>query len=108
MKITDKNVIKTYAAQLSLPESSDPLRLLILREQKPSLTLHDILTDCDTLREERVSVSLPYKTAPETKFFFVIRKDYFAQILGGLNAIHASELVHRGRTKCTFSSIELF
>ncbi|KLO11482.1 hypothetical protein SCHPADRAFT_831061 [Schizopora paradoxa] len=77
VKITDKNVIKTYAAQLSFPESSDPLRLLILREQKPALTLHDILTDCDTLREERVS-------------------DYFAQILGGLNAIHASELVHRG------------
>ncbi len=57
VKISDKNVIRIFAVQLSLPKSSEPSRLSVLREQKPALSLQDILTDCDTLREERVSVS---------------------------------------------------
>ena len=50
---------------------------MVLSEQGPALTLHDVLQDCDSLREERAS-------------------DYLGQILSGLNAVHGADLVHRG------------
>ena len=50
---------------------------MVLSEQSPALTLHDVLQDCDSLREERAS-------------------DYLGQILSGLNAVHGADLVHRG------------
>lgn len=50
------NVIRLYAVKLTLPHSSGPPQLAVLMEQKPQLTLHDLLEDCETLREERASV----------------------------------------------------
>ncbi|KAG6888788.1 hypothetical protein C0992_007518 [Termitomyces sp. T32_za158] len=66
-----------FAVKLTQPHSSGPLQLIVLSEQAPPLTLHDVLEDTPSLREERVS-------------------EYLAQILSGLNAIHAADLVHRG------------
>ena len=44
--------------------------------------LHDVLEDCESLREERTT-------------------DYLGQILSALNAVHAGGLVHRGiTTRC--------
>ena len=107
LKIENKNVIRTYAAHLTVSESSDPSRLAILREQKPALTLHDILTDCDTLREDRVSVSVQYMLEPAENSTLFVLKDYFAQILGGLNAIHANHLFHRGEQTFRFYASKL-
>jgi hypothetical protein len=45
-----------YAVKLTLPHSSGAPQLAVLIEQKPQLTLHDLLEDCETLREERASV----------------------------------------------------
>lgn len=50
------NVIRLYAVKLTLPQSSGAPQLAVLMEQKPQLTLHDLLEDCETLREERASV----------------------------------------------------
>lgn len=50
------NVIRLYAVKLTLPQSSGAPQLAILMEQKPQLTLHDLLEDCETLREDRASV----------------------------------------------------
>lgn len=50
------NVIRLYAVKLTLPHSSGAPQLAVLMEQKPQLTLHDLLEDCETLREERASV----------------------------------------------------
>ena len=44
---------------------------MVLSEQSPALTLHDVLQDCDSLRKERAS-------------------DYLGQILSGLNAVHGA------------------
>ena len=35
---------------------SGPPQLMVLTEQTPALTLHDVLQDCDSLREDRASV----------------------------------------------------
>ena len=56
--IRHENVINLYAVKLTLPQSSGPPQLAVLMEQRPHLTLHDLLEDCDTLREERASVSV--------------------------------------------------
>jgi len=50
------NVIRLYAVKLTLPHSSGAPQLAVLMEQRPQLTLHDLLEDCETLREERASV----------------------------------------------------
>ncbi|KAK0438425.1 kinase-like domain-containing protein [Armillaria borealis] len=71
------NVIRVLAVKLKAPHSSGAPQLVILSEQSPALSLKDVLDDCDSLREDRVS-------------------DYIAQILSGLNAIHVCDLVHRG------------
>ncbi|KAF8148631.1 kinase-like domain-containing protein [Crassisporium funariophilum] len=70
-------LLSVYAVKLSMPHSSGPPQLMVLTEQPPALSLHDVLEDCDALREDRVS-------------------DYLGQILTALNAIHISDLVHRG------------
>ncbi|TFY73866.1 hypothetical protein EWM64_g10146, partial [Hericium alpestre] len=54
-------------------------QLAILTEPRPSLTLKDVLEDCEALREERAY-------------------DYLMQILNALHAIHSRDLVHRGLT----------
>jgi translation initiation factor 2-alpha kinase 4 len=54
--IHHENVIRLYAVKLTLPQSSGAPQLAVLMEQKPQLTLHDLLEDCETLREERASV----------------------------------------------------
>ncbi|TFY68401.1 hypothetical protein EVJ58_g1031 [Rhodofomes roseus] len=71
------NVLSTLAVTLITPTSSGSPRLIILTEQRPAVTLKDVLEDCDWLREERAS-------------------EYLHQILSGLHAIHTRELVHRG------------
>ncbi|KAK0506828.1 kinase-like domain-containing protein, partial [Armillaria luteobubalina] len=71
------NVVRVLAVKLKAPHSSGAPQLVILSEQSPALSLKDVLDDCDSLREDRVS-------------------DYIAQILSGLNAIHVCDLVHRG------------
>lgn len=59
IKIKDKNLLRVYAVNLSTPKSNEPTRLSILLEKKPSLSLEELLRDCERLREERVSVN-PY------------------------------------------------
>ncbi|KDQ55382.1 hypothetical protein JAAARDRAFT_37399 [Jaapia argillacea MUCL 33604] len=76
-RIRDPNLISIYAVKLTFPHSSGPPRLVILAEQRSSLTLHDVLEDSDALREDRAT-------------------DYLRQILSGLRAIHANNLMHRG------------
>ncbi|KAG7440064.1 Serine/threonine-protein kinase [Guyanagaster necrorhizus] len=71
------NVVRVLAVKLNAPHSSGAPQLVILSEQSPALSLKDVLSDCDCLREDRVS-------------------DYIVQILAGLNAIHVCDLVHRG------------
>ncbi|KAI0300075.1 hypothetical protein B0F90DRAFT_1817684 [Multifurca ochricompacta] len=75
--ICHENVASVYAVKLILPQSSGAPQLAVLIEQRPQLTLHDLLEDCDTLREERAS-------------------SYLTQILTGLNEVHSVDLVHRG------------
>ncbi|KZT71101.1 Serine/threonine-protein kinase [Daedalea quercina L-15889] len=75
--IRHPNVLTTLAVKLVTPTSSDSPQLVILTEQRPAVTLKDVLEDCDWLREDRAS-------------------DYLVQILSGLQAIHSHELVHRG------------
>lgn len=77
--IQHANVIGVFAVKLTIPHSNGPSQLMILSEPAPALTLQDVLEDCQFLREDRAS-------------------EYLAQILAGLNAIHASDLVHRGIT----------
>ncbi|KAL4071177.1 kinase-like domain-containing protein [Scleroderma yunnanense] len=74
------NLISVLAVKLSFPHVGPP-RLAILSEQRPSLTLQDVLEDCHCLREDRAS-------------------DYLGQILSALNAVHSHDLVHRGLDTC--------
>lgn len=71
------NLTSIFAVKLSLPHSSGSPKLVILAEQFPALTLHDVLQDSEGLKEERAS-------------------EYLAQLLAALNEIHAAALVHRG------------
>lgn len=50
------NLLSVLAVKLTTPSHSTLPRLLILTEQRPSVTLQDVLEDCDWLREERASV----------------------------------------------------
>ena len=49
-------LITVFAVKLYMPHSSGPPQLMILSEQLPALTLHDVLEDSEFLREDRVSV----------------------------------------------------
>ena len=51
-------LLSVYAVKLRIPYSSGPPQLMVLTEQLPALTLHDVLEDSDFLREDRVSVCL--------------------------------------------------
>ncbi|KAJ3751666.1 hypothetical protein EV360DRAFT_89496 [Lentinula raphanica] len=75
-------VLLILAVKLHILTSSLASRLSILSEQPPALTLHDVLQDCDSLREERAS-------------------EYLGQ---GLNAIHSVDLVHRGALQSTLNT----
>ncbi|KAI6125176.1 kinase-like domain-containing protein [Pisolithus croceorrhizus] len=80
MKVNHPNLLSVLAVKLSFPHGGPPL-LTILSEQRPSLTLQDVLEDCYCLREDRAS-------------------DYLGQILSALNAVHSHDLVHRGLDTC--------
>ena len=56
IRLNAKNVIHIYAVQRSVTKSGLPVRLSILLEKAPSLTLDGLLRDCESLREERVTV----------------------------------------------------
>ncbi|KAG6906507.1 hypothetical protein DXG01_013561 [Tephrocybe rancida] len=75
--IRHPNHTSVFAVKLTQPHSNGPSQLIVLSEQAPPLTLQDVLEDTQSLRDERAS-------------------EYLAQILAGLNAIHAGDLVHRG------------
>jgi translation initiation factor 2-alpha kinase 4 len=51
-------LITVFAVKLHIPHSSGPPQLMVLSEQLPALTLHDVLEDSEFLREDRVSVCL--------------------------------------------------
>lgn len=55
MNVQHPNLLSVLAVKLSSPQFSPP-RLTILSEQRPALTLQDVLEDCDSLREGRASV----------------------------------------------------
>lgn len=57
MKIKEEGVLRIYGVQLRVPRSNESSRLLVLMEKQPSMTLRDVLLDCDCLKEERASVS---------------------------------------------------
>jgi eukaryotic translation initiation factor 2-alpha kinase 4 len=70
------NVLRVYACKLTMPNAAAPTRLAVLSEQRPSLSLVDVLEDSDTLKEEKATL-------------------YIKQILKGLRALHEAELLHR-------------
>ncbi|KAI0777469.1 Serine/threonine-protein kinase [Trametes elegans] len=76
------NLVSVLAVKLTIPRLPDNPRLVILMEQRPSVTLHDVLDDSDHIREERAT-------------------DYLGQILAGINTLHAAGIIHRGlNLKC--------
>src|SRR4051812_11729929 len=52
--IRHPKLLSVYAVKLVFPAQSSPL-LMVLTEQTPALTLHDVLEDCESLREDRAS-----------------------------------------------------
>jgi translation initiation factor 2-alpha kinase 4 len=57
MKMRHDNLLSVFAVKLSSAYSEhDYPRLSILLEQRPSLSLRDVLEDCDFLREDRALV----------------------------------------------------
>lgn len=46
-----------FGVKLILPRGSDPPRLMVVNEQAPTLTLHDVLEECECFREDRATVS---------------------------------------------------
>ncbi|KAG2137935.1 kinase-like domain-containing protein [Suillus clintonianus] len=77
INIHHPNLLSTLAVKLNFPYSGAPPRLTILSEQRPALTLQDVLEDCERLREDRAS-------------------EYLGQILSALNAVHSADIIHRG------------
>ena len=58
LHVSHPGLLRTLAVKLSLPHgngSSSP-RLAILSEERPGLSLEDLLEDCESLREHRASV----------------------------------------------------
>ncbi|KAG2338792.1 hypothetical protein BDR05DRAFT_984599 [Suillus weaverae] len=76
INIQHPNLLSTFAVKLNFPYSGAPPRLTILSEQRPALTLQDVLEDCERLREDRAS-------------------EYLGQILSALNAVHSADIIHR-------------
>ncbi|KAI0653862.1 Serine/threonine-protein kinase [Cubamyces menziesii] len=80
--IRHNNLVAVLAVKLIIPRPPDYPRLVILTEQRPTVTLQDVLEDTDHLREDRAT-------------------DYLGQILAGINALHAAGVIHRGLSlKC--------
>ncbi|KAF9561509.1 other/PEK/GCN2 protein kinase [Agrocybe pediades] len=76
LRIRHPKILTTYGVKLNLPAVGHP-QLVILTEKTPSVTLHDILEECDSLREDRAT-------------------DYITQILTALSDLHDRGFVHRG------------
>ncbi|PPQ64064.1 hypothetical protein CVT24_008877 [Panaeolus cyanescens] len=79
VSIRHPKLLTVYGVKLHVPPSSSgkPAMLMVLSEQKPALTLHDVLLECESLREERAL-------------------DYTRQLLTALSALHISGLHHKG------------
>ncbi|KAI0354133.1 Serine/threonine-protein kinase [Trametes cingulata] len=75
--IRHHNLVAVLAVKLTIPRQPDNPRLVILMEQRPSVTLQDVLEDTDHIREERAT-------------------DYLSQILGAINSLHAAGIMHKG------------
>lgn len=59
--ISHPNLLRVLAVKLTLPHgnSSGTAKLFILSEERPRLSLEDLLEDCESLREDRASVHIP-------------------------------------------------
>ena len=94
IRIRHPNLLSLLAVKLTARHFNEPPQLVILSEQQPTTTLHDILEDCEALREERAIV------CPKVSFLFAISyetaQEYVTQVLSALSAVHANDLVHRG------------
>ncbi|KAG5641706.1 hypothetical protein DXG03_004410 [Asterophora parasitica] len=88
------NHTSVFAVKLTQPHSSGPSQLMVLSEQAPPLTLQDVLEDTQYLREDRASVR--FIIVLDNPLIAHKPQEYLAQILAGLNAIHAGDVVHRG------------
>lgn len=55
INVRHPKLLSVYAVKLVFPPNNPPL-LMVLTEQTPALTLHDVLEDCESLREDRASV----------------------------------------------------
>lgn len=93
INIRHSKLLSIYALKLVFPPDGMSV-LMILMEQTPPLTLHDVLEDCESIHEDRALVRV-LCFSRNTRLNFS-RKDYVGQILAALNAIHLSNLVHRG------------
>ena len=56
VKVRHTNLLDVLAVRADMPHANQQPRLLILCERRPSVTLQDVLEDCDSLREDRASV----------------------------------------------------
>ena len=58
--VSHPGLLRILAVKLSLPHGSGSgsARLVILSEERPRLSLADLLEDCENLREDRVSVRI--------------------------------------------------
>lgn len=56
--ISHPNLLRVLAVKLSLSQGNGagPARLVILSEERPSLSLEDVLEDCECLRENKAKV----------------------------------------------------
>ncbi|KAH9846907.1 Serine/threonine-protein kinase [Lenzites betulinus] len=80
--IRHPNLLAVLAVKLTIPRAPDNPRLVVLTEQRPSVTLYDVLDDTDHIREERAT-------------------DYLGQILAAINTLHAAGIIHKGlNLKC--------
>lgn len=65
-QIRHSNLLAVLAAKLKAPNANSSPRLIILTEQRPSVTLHDVLEDSDHLRENRAIVGHNIMTGKAT------------------------------------------
>jgi len=96
IKIRHNNLLSVFAVKLSSAYSDrDYPRLSILLEQRPSLSLHDVLEDCDFLREDRALVCRRFPREYR-HLRNILSQAYIRQVLTGLSALHAQDILHRG------------
>ena len=55
INIRHPKLLSVYALKLVFPPNGVPV-LMVLMEQTPPLTLHNVLEDCESIREDRASV----------------------------------------------------